>query len=327
VADEELHQGHRPGGEKEPVFEEISEYTVTHHRRPALPWMIAGATLAICAIVYFSFDGPSNVDNASATIGLVGTRGVEQVMAVENDGVMTIRRGAVSVAATDSSARLLRTSAQTLGILAQDIAARKVIDADVVSNIARAAAETNNAAQAVLDGHVVMDAAVMADMMRRAGALQRAATASLVLREDNGGRQGDSLRLRALDVERISLASQPALDAGTVTEVARAAATLNQMARDLGTGDRTDTSIMADLHRMSFELDRASHLMSRGGAIDRLALAGLIQQAREIELQSTSMARRGHARQREKLADLERLAAAMQRELAILEQTAAAQAQ
>jgi hypothetical protein len=325
VADEERE--HRPGEEHDPVFEEISEFTVTHHRRPAWPWMIAGATVVICAIVYFSFDGPPDVDNASATMGPVGARGVEQVTAAENGGVMKILRGAVSVPATDSSARLLRTAAQTLGIMAQDLAAKKAVDADVVATVARAAAETNNAAQAALDGYIVMDAAVMADVMRHAGELQRAAAGALALRGGSEARQEDSLRIRALDLERMSLACQPALDAGAVTEVARASATLNQMARDLGTGDRTDTSIMADLHRMSFELDRASHLMSRGGSIDRLALAGLIQQAREIELQSASMARRGPARQREKLADLERLAAAMQRDLAILEQTASAQAQ
>jgi hypothetical protein len=324
VADEELHNDHRPGDDREPFIEETSEFPAKHSTRLTWPWMIAGATLVICAIVYFSYDGPSNVDNASATIGPQGSRTVEHITTVDNGrGQVTISHGIASVAATDSSARLLRSSAQKLGILAQDLAAKEVIDADVVANFARAAAETYNAAQAALDGLIVMDVNVMVTLLQRSGAVQRHATAALASREDHGGRQSDTLRQHSLELERIALASQPALETSAVSEVTRASATLNDVARDLGVGDKTDTAVLAGLHRMSFELDRASHLMARGGTIDRVALAGLIQQAREIELQSTSMVKHGSIRVREKLAELERLSAEVQRELATLEQEAA----
>jgi hypothetical protein len=328
VEDNDVHHDHRFRDDREPFIEELAEFPAKHSTRSTWPWMIAGATLVICAIVYFSYDGPSGVEHASATIGPQGPRNVENITSIDmGQGVRTIARGTVSVAATDSSARLLRSLAQKLGILAQDLATKDVIDADVIANFARSAAETDNAAQGVLDGHMVMDVNVMADLLARSGELQRQAGSALFAREDYGRRQSDTLRQRSLELERTALACQPALESNAVSEVARAAATLNEAARNLGTGDRTDTAVMAGLHRMSFELDRASHLMARGGTIDRVALAGLIQQARDIELQSSSMTRRGAVRVREKLAELERLSAEVQRELATLEQEAAVAAE
>jgi hypothetical protein len=292
--------------------------------RPKRSILIGAGVVAICAVVYFSYQtAPPSADSVSGTIGAAKKYRSEQI----SDKDVQVGEPASGVAlakdpADDNVVTELKKTAAALGTSARDLGSRPGFDRTLAAELGRTAAELEKTAQAVLDRQVSMEKSVAGDLQRQAVELNRTAELARTASLDRAA--AADFRKNTGILERAALEAQPALERSAAAEFARTSASLERIANDLSSRAGYDRAAVAELQKTAGALNRAAQYSNTSNSLDRGATADLMQKARDIERSASTMTDARGAFARSAAAEFGQRAHELQKQTAGFERSASA---
>jgi hypothetical protein len=149
-------------------------------RNPRVTLLIAGAVVAIAAVVYFSFFYPPvDTQDTQGTIGAAKKWHSEQI--TDKDVMLEgVESGASETAMADATdATELKNTASSLANAAKELGNRKGFDNKTIADLNNAARELSNMAQSVLDNKHQYGKQAVGDVLSQAADLQSKAVGAV----------------------------------------------------------------------------------------------------------------------------------------------------